>query len=81
MRPRDMTDKQFNDALARNGLKAVGFLGYVEYVYGRHNCSFSLPNCGSTNKRRMLAYAIKQRDKLLTIWQAEDRAMELRPGV
>jgi hypothetical protein len=50
---RDLTDKQYADALARHGLKATGFIGYVHLP-----CGVGIGILGGTNRQR-LAHILK----------------------
>jgi hypothetical protein len=53
---RDLTDKQFNAALARHGMFRVGFLGYVGVTMRTH---VSMHNAPRRTNRARLAYLLK----------------------
>jgi len=64
---RDMTKKQFMQALERHGMKFEGFLGYVNLgVPGKH-VAVSVHNAGP-KLRDKLAYLLQQRERV----EAED---------
>lgn len=59
---RDMSEKQFNDALKRYGMRAgVGIFGYVNLNIPGHHIEASGLNGGDT-RRGQLAYLLKQRE-------------------
>ena len=60
---RDMTQKQFFDALKRRGMEPTGFMGYVKLGGG---LEVSMLNCGG-NRRQRLAWLIARQNE----WQAE----------
>jgi hypothetical protein len=61
---RDMTQKQFDDALQRRGMEKTGFMGYVKLGGG---LEVSMYNCGSNRRRDRLAWLIARQKE----WQAE----------
>jgi hypothetical protein len=82
---RDMTRAQFENALARHGMREVGFLGYVEISSGDSRVNVSALNAG-TNRRRQLAYLIAEqathrkriaeRDARLEKWKRDASELE-----
>lgn len=58
---RDLTRKQFADALTRHGMKLAGFLGYVELGIDPE-VSVSRFNAGN-NLRAQLAYLLAMKRK------------------
>ena len=61
---RDLTAKQFTDALSRNGMKLVGFMGYVEMEIAGTIVSVSYLNANSDKRRTRLAYLLKEQERL-----------------
>ena len=66
MKTKDMSRKQFLEALSRHGMKWVGFMGYVEMsverVSGR--VSVSVHNSGSSNRRAWLAFLLAEQQRI-----------------
>lgn len=58
----DMTMKQFNAALARNGMKRVPFMGYIDLGIPGHSLEIH-PLYGCMRLRDQLAYLLKERDR------------------
>lgn len=59
---KDMTQKQFRDALKRHGMVEAGFMGYVNVNIPGHHLEVSKLNAG-TNRRAQLAYLLQCRDR------------------
>lgn len=59
---RDMTQKQFDAALARYGMRDEGFAGYVNINVPCCHVMVSKLNAG-TNRRAQLAYLLRKRDE------------------
>lgn len=57
---RDMSKKQFEEALERNGFKREGFMGYVNLGIEGQHVAVSHHNAGE-NRRAKLAYLLKKR--------------------
>lgn len=64
---RDMTSRQFFDALVRRSMHLTGVLGYVEIGHGVSVCRF---NAGR-NLRAQLAYLIQQQDRVNAEWERD----------
>lgn len=65
---RDITKRQFAEALRRHGMHWEGFMGYVNLgLPGRHTC-VSVLNAGP-NRRAQLAYLLREREK----YEAEEK--------
>jgi hypothetical protein len=63
MKIRDMSKKQFIEAVLRNGMSFEGFMGYVNLgVEGQHT-SVSHLNAGN-NYRAKLAYLLRERERV-----------------
>jgi hypothetical protein len=63
MKTRDMSDKQFREALQRHGFELQGFMGYVRMPIPGHHYSVSFHNAGK-NHRSQLAYLLRKLDEL-----------------
>jgi hypothetical protein len=59
---RDMTERQFLQALERHGMKRTGFMGYVEIGIEGRRISVCRFNAGK-NLRAQLAYLLAQKAK------------------
>jgi hypothetical protein len=59
---RDMSEKQFQDALRRHGMKNAGFMGYVEMGIEGHRLSVCRYNAGN-NRRAQLAYLLRKQQE------------------
>lgn len=59
---KDMSEKQFDEALTRHGMKREGFMGYINLGIEGENISASHHNAGS-NRRAKLAYLLAKRDE------------------
>jgi hypothetical protein len=57
---RDMSKKQFEEALARHGMKREGFMGYVNLGIEGQHVSASHHNAGK-NRRAKLAYLLRKK--------------------
>lgn len=57
---RDLTAKQFVDALKRHGMRQVGFMGYVDVGNG---LSVSILNANSKRLRVILAFLLREQAK------------------
>lgn len=69
---RDMTQKQFDAALEKRGMKKLPFMGYVDIGGGRH---VSVLNAGIGSRRRdQLAYLIQHQNKMLAEQEREAKA-------
>lgn len=64
MKVRDMSKRQFREAVARHGFKAEGFMGYYDLGIEGHRCFVSVLNAGN-NHRARLAYLLRKREELL----------------
>lgn len=60
MKVRDISEKQFDEALARHGMKREGFMGYVDLGIEGHHVAASHHNAGK-NRRAKLAYLLAKR--------------------
>lgn len=58
---RDMSERQFAEALARYGMREAGFMGYVNINVPGHHIEVSKLNAGM-RRRSQLAYLLRQRD-------------------
>lgn len=61
MKKRDMTQKQFDAALAKRGFKIEGFLGYVKIT---DKVSVSTHNAPDQTRRGQLSYLCLQRRRV-----------------
>jgi len=69
----DMTEKEFQKAIARNGGEPRGFMGYIQFEReDGANISISRLNYGS-NRRRQLAELLKARDAEFDKWEGGKR--------
>jgi hypothetical protein len=59
---RDLTEKQFRDALKRHGMTLEGVLGYVNIGIPEQHISVSMLN-GGFKFRSRLAYLLREKDK------------------
>lgn len=59
---RDMSKAQFEEALARHGMRHVGFMGYVELGIPGRRVSCSLWNAGK-RRRDQLAYLLREKER------------------
>ena len=59
---RDMTQRQFREALVRYGMREAGFMGYVNVNVPGHHLEVSKMNAGS-NRRAQLAYLLARREE------------------
>ena len=71
MNTRDLTDKQFLEALKRHGFELQGFMGYVRLPIPGHHYSVSFLNAGS-NHRRQLSYLLQQLERVRKELGVED---------
>jgi hypothetical protein len=60
---RDMSEKQFREALRRYGMTPQAFMGYVELGIPGHTACASHLNAGP-RRRAKLAYLLKEREKM-----------------
>ncbi len=74
---RDMSPRQFEEALKRHGMRIVGILGYVEMDGGK--LSVSMYNANTLNRRRILAYLLAEKEKHeASIAEADEIEMQRR---
>ena len=59
MKTRDLTAQQFRDALTRNGMRLVGFLGYIDTGCGVH------VGLLDASRRDRLAHALRAQSREL----------------
>lgn len=72
-RPRDLSYKQFLDAITRNGMRLSGFMGYVDVGQGKYNLSVSYFNAPLSTWRSRLAYLLrKQKENMERAEREED---------
>lgn len=64
MKTRDMSRKQFAEALKRHGMHWEGFLGYVNLGIPAHHICVSVLNAGPS-RRAQLAYLLLKRDEYI----------------
>jgi hypothetical protein len=57
---KDLSYKQFMEALTRHGMKWTGVMGYVEIGFGT---SCSILNVPGKNNRRRLAYLLEKQEE------------------
>ena len=57
--PRDMTQRQYKDALAKHGFVSEGFTGYYRLPVEGHHAATSVLNAGPSRRAR-LAYLLEQ---------------------
>lgn len=57
---RDITQRQFDAALARHGMRKAGFMGYVDIGVPGQEIHVSVWNAGD-RRRAQLAYLLRQR--------------------
>lgn len=72
MKPRDMSQREFDAALLRNGMKR-GYFGYYDVGIPGHNLNVYAGNAGA-KRRAQLAYLISERDMWAVKFRAEDAA-------
>lgn len=77
---RDMSQRQFAEALKRHGMRRVGIMGYVEMDGGK--LAVSMYNANTLNRRKILAYLLKEKEKYEaekeSLKAADEREMERR---
>ena len=61
---RDLQRREFFAALARNDMRATGFMGYVEIKTAKGVVSVSWQNAPRQTRRARLAYLLAQQDRL-----------------
>lgn len=59
---RDMTQRQFAEALARHGMREQGIMGYVDVGIPGHSLHVSKFNAGD-NRRAQLAYLLRSKER------------------
>lgn len=69
---RDMTKRQFAEALKRYGMEPEGFMGYVRLNVPGHHICVSHWNAGP-NLRAKLAYLIREQERRQAEAEAEQR--------
>lgn len=60
---RDMTQAQFDAALAKHGMQRTGFMGYVTVYRSARGSTSVYPGNAGTRRRAQLAYLLRERDK------------------
>lgn len=63
MKRRDMTSRQFSDALQRHGFSDIGFMGYVRIPIEGREIRVSVMNANSTRLRDILAYLLREKSR------------------
>ena len=77
MKLRDMTERQYKDALQRHGFSSEGFMGY--YKLGTTGTRVSVLNAGPS-RRSKLAYLLAEYEKAQQRADTEAHNFEPRPS-
>ncbi len=74
---KDMTQREFDKATAKHGLRGEGIMGYYAFdLPGGGQCCISKLNAGD-NRREQLAYLLREKDKAIA--KAEATQTEQAP--